>query len=202
MADWEEELDDIEEQEAKKKKEEEAKKRKVEEEKKKAEKIKAKKAKEEQKKQEEKNKKEKEKNNEKKKDEAKKKEEEDKNKNIVLKIEKDYAELGRRNAEKIKNSKSLPIYTLAYLQNIVELLGPTLDSNQVNQLLNISNKIFNNKLNEGEKKKVSTKANLKVGKIMDRNDRTGEHNDDEYQDDEEQEEEEDEGQDFNIDDYI
>ena len=202
MADWEEELDDIEEQEAKKKKEEEAKKRKVEEEKKKAEKIKAKKAKEEQKKQEEKNKKEKEKNNEKKKDEAKKKEAEDKNKNIVLKIEKDYAELGRRNAEKIKNSKSLPIYTLAYLQNIVELLGPTLDSNQVNQLLNISNKIFNNKLNEGEKKKVSTKANLKVGKIMDRNDRTGEHNDDEYQDDEEQEEEEDEGQDFNIDDYI
>ena len=175
MADWEEELDDIEEQEAKKKKEEEAKKRKVEEEKKKAEKIKAKKAKEEQKKQEEKNKKEKEKNNEKKKDEAKKKEEEDKNKNIVLKIEKDYAELGRRNAEKIKNSKPLPIYTLAYLQNIVELLGPTLDSNQVNQLLNISNKIFNNKLNEGEKKKVSTKANLKVGKIMDRNDRTGEH---------------------------
>ena len=94
------------------------------------------------------------------------------------------------------------MYTLAYLKNIIELLGPTLNTNQINEILKLSNKIFNNKLNEGVKKKVNTKANIKVGKIMDRNDRTGEHDDDDDYESEEEEPEEDEGQNINIDDYI
>ena len=86
------------------------------------------------------------------------------------------------------------------MQNIIELLGPSLEINQINEVLKISNNIYNNKLKEGEKKKVSKKANIKVGKINDRNDKLGEYGDDE--DDEEEEEEEEEQEGIDIDKYI
>ena len=113
----------------------------------------------------------------KKKDNIKITEDKKDDKNTDLKIEKDYVELAKKNATKIKDAKPLPIFTLAYLQNIIELLGPTLEINQINELLKTSNSIFNKRLNEGEKKKVSTKANIKVGKINDRNDKIGEYGD-------------------------
>ena len=129
------------------------------------------------------------------------KKEDEKNKKIELKIEKDYIELAKKNAENIKKSKPLSMYTLAYLQNIVEFLGPTLDLNQVNELLKLANNTFNKKLNEGVKKKVQTKANIKVGKIMDRNDKLGQHDDD-YEEEEYEEAEEVEEENANMDDYI
>ena len=70
----------------------------------------------------------------------------------------------------------------------MEFLGPTLDLNQVNELLKLANNTFNKKL--GIKKKVSGKANIKVGKIMDRNDKLGQHDDYDYEDEEGEEEEE------------
>ena len=178
--DWEQELDDIQEE---KKKEEEEKKKEEEEKKKKEEEEKKKKEEEEKKKKEEEEKK---KNKDKKVDKKDDKKEEDKkdSKNIILKNEKDYIELAKRNAEKIKNAKPLPIFTLAYLQNIIELLGPSLEINQINELLKLSNNIFNKKLNEGERKKVSTKFNYKVGKFNEKD--NGEYDD--YEDDEEEEE--------------
>ena len=181
--DWEKELEMEEEKEKKQKAEEdEKKKKKKEEEKKKKE--------EEEKKKEEEEKKKKEEEKKKKKDNNKIEDKKD-NKNTDLKIEKDYVELAKKNATKIKDAKPLPIFTLAYLQNIIELLGPTLEINQINELLKTSNSIFNKKLNEGEKKKVSTKANIKVGKINDRNDKIGDygHIDDEEEEEEEEEEE-------------
>ena len=182
--DWEQELDDI--QEEKKKKEEEEKKKKEEEEKKKKEEEEKKKKEEEEKKKKEEEEKKKKKDKEKDKKEDKKEEDKKDSKNIVLKNEKDYIELAKRNAEKIKNAKPLPIFTLAYLQNIIELLGPSLEVNQINEILKLSNNIFNKKLNEGERKKVSTKFNYKVGKFNEKD--TGEYDD--IEDDEEEEEEE------------
>ena len=120
----------------------------------------------------------------------KKKEKEDKknDKNIILKNEKDYIELAKRNAKKIKEAKPLPIFTLAYLQNVIELLGPSLEVNQINEILKISNNIFNKKLNEGGKKKVSSKPNYKVGKFNEND--NGEYDDeDEFEEGEEEEEE-------------
>ena len=61
--------------------------------------------------------------------------------------------------------------------------------NQINELLKKCNNIFNKKLNEGEKKKVSTKVNYKVGKFSERNDKTGEYHDDIEEEEEEEEEE-------------
>ena len=200
--DWEAELDEIDKKEEEdKKKKKEMDKKKEEEKKKEMDKKKAeeKKKAEDKKKEDEKKKAE---NKKKADDKSKKpedKKEDEKNKKIELKIEKDYIELAKKNAENIKNAKQLPMYTLSYLQNLVELLGPTLDLNQVNELLKVSNNIFNKKLNEGVKKKVSTKANIKVGKIMDRNDKLGNHDDD-YEDEEEEEEEE--VVDDNIDNYV
>ena len=189
--DWEEEL--AIEQEKEKKEEEEKKK---EEQKKKEE---EKKKKEEQKKKEEERKKE---------EEKKKKEEEEKKKNqkpdannLILKTEKDFLELATINASKIKKANPLPIFTLSYLKNIVELLGPTLDVNQINEILNLTNKVFNQKLKEGEKiKNISKKASINVGKMNVKNGVIEDHDDD-YDDDNEEEEEEEE-QDVNIDSYI
>ena len=129
-----------------------------------------------------------------------KKEDKKDDKNIVLKSEKDYIEMAIKNAQKIKDAKPLPIYTLAYMQNIIELLGPSLEINQINEVLKISNNIYNKKLKEGEKKKVSKKVNIKVGKINDRNDKLGDYGDDEEDEEEEEEEEEHEG--IDIDKYI
>ena len=156
--DWEQEVDEFEAAEEKKKKEEEeAKKKKLAEEKKKAEEEKKKKEEEEKKKKEE----EKKKKEEEKKKKNEKKEDKKDNKNIVLKNEKDYIELAKRNAKKIKDAKPLPIFTLAYLQNMIELLGPSLETNQINEILKLSNNIFNKKLNEGEKKKYRQNQTIK-----------------------------------------
>ena len=178
--DWEQELEQTQEAEKKaeeKKKEEEAKKK--EEDKKKEE---------ERKKLEEK----------KKEEEKKKKEEEEKKKqntnNIPLKSDKDFMLLAQLNASKIKKANPLPMFTLSYLKNIIELLGETLDMNQVKDIEKIINSVFNKKLTEGKKNGTTkpVKATVKV-------ERTAEHNDD--YDDYNEEEEEEEEQDVNIDNY-
>ena len=178
--DWEQELEQTQEAEKKaeeKKKEEEAKKK--EEEKKK----------EERKKLEEK----------KKEEEKKKKEEEEKKKqntnNIPLKSDKDFMLLAQLNASKIKKANPLPMFTLSYLKNIIELLGETLDMNQVKDIEKIINSVFNKKLTEGVKKNGTTKPVKATVKV----ERTAEYNDD--YDDYNEEEEEEEEQDVNIDNY-
>ena len=182
--DWEKEYKEEKEKEKKEKKDKKKKKKKKTEEKKDEEdkKVEPEKKKEEDKKVEPEKKKE-----IKEKEKVKEKKEAEKEKKKGLNTEKDYLDFSQENAKKIKDAKPLPIFTLAYLKNIIELLGPSLDSNQINQILNISNKIFNQKLNEGEKKKVSTKVNIKVGKINERIDKTGDY--DEIEEEEEEEEE-------------
>ena len=184
--DWEKEYNEEKEKEKKEKKDKKKKKKKKTEEKKDEEdkKVEPEKKKEEDKKVEPEKKKE---VKEKEKEKVKEKKEAEKEKKKGLNTEKDYLDFSQENAKKIKDAKPLPIFTLAYLKNIIELLGPSLDSNQINQILNISNKIFNQKLNEGEKKKVSTKVNIKVGKINERIDKTGDY--DEIEEEEEEEEE-------------
>ncbi len=84
------------------------------------------------------------------------------------------------------------------MKNVVELLGPTLDLNQINEILNFINKVFNKKLQEDtKKKKVSNKVNINVGMMNAKN--KIEDNDDDYDDDNEEEEEEEEHD--NIDNY-
>ena len=188
--DWEKQLKEEEEKEKKEKKDKKKKKKKKAEDKKKEEEDNKKT--EEKKKEDEKDKKEDKKGKNDKK-------EEEKVKKKGFNTEKDYLDFAKENAKRIKEQKPLPMFTLAYLKNIIELLGPSLDSNQINQILNISNKIFNQKLGEGEKKKVSTKANIKVGKINARNDKTGAY--DEIEEEEEEEEEE-ENEVVDVDKYI
>ena len=171
MDDWENELNQIEKKEEKTKKKKKEKKKKTEEEKKEGDKN--------AKKEDEKEK------NEKAKEDDKGKKGKKPEVQETLKLEKDYIELAKKNVENIKKGNPLSIFILAYLKNLVELLGPTLDSNQLNELIKITNGAFNKKLNEGMKKKVSTKATIKVGKIMDR--KTGNQD---YQDDIDDEEEE------------
>ena len=134
----------------------------------------------------------------KKEEEKKKKEEEEKKKqktnNIPLKSDKDFMLLAQLNASKIKKAKPLPMFTLSYLKNIIELLGETLDMNQVKDIEKIINSVFNKKLTEGKKNGTTkpVKATVKV-------ERTAEYNDD--YDDYNEEEEEEEEQDVNIDNY-
>ena len=136
---------------------------------------------------------------EKKKEEEKKKKEEEKKKqntnNIPLKSDKDFMLLAQLNASKIKKANPLPMFTLSYLKNIIELLGETLDMNQVKDIEKIINSVFNKKLTEGVKKKGTTKPVKATVKV----ERTAEHNDD--YDDYNEEEEEEEEQDVNIDNY-
>ena len=185
--DWEEELakeEEIEKQEEEKKKKEEAKK--LEEQKKKEE---ERKKEEEKKKAEEKKKKE---------EEEKKKKENPNSSNIELKTEKDFLLLAQLNSSKIKKANLLPIFTLSYLKNIVELLGETLDLNQIKEIEKLINKVYNEKLKEGIKRKGTNKpvkATINLGG----------HNDDDADDDdynEEEEEEEEKVNDDNIDNYI
>ena len=107
--------------------------------------------------------------------------------------------MAQSNSSKIKKAKPLPIFTLSYLKNIVELLGPTLELNQINDILNLTNKVYNQKLQEDTKiKKKSNKVNINVGMMNVKN--KIEDNLDDYDDDNEEEEEEEE-QDINIDNY-
>ena len=133
----------------------------------------------------------------KKEEEKKKKEEEEKKKqntnNIPLKSDKDFMLLAQLNASKIKKAKPLPMFTLSYLKNIIELLGETLDMNQVKDIEKIINSVFNKKL--GVKKNGTTKPVKATVKV----ERTAEYNDD--YDDYNEEEEEEEEQDVNIDNY-
>ena len=191
--DWEEDLkleqEKEKEEEEKKKKDEEEKRKKEEEEKEK----KKKKEEEEKKKKEEEEKKKKE-------EEQKKKKDNSNSNNIVLKTQKDFIELAQSNSTKIKKANPLPIFTLSYLKNIVELLGPTLELNQINDILNLTNKVYNQKLQEDQKKKkVSNKVNINVGMMNVKN--KIDYNIDDYDDDNEEEEEEEE-QDNNVDNYI
>ena len=137
---------------------------------------------------------------EKKEEEKKRKEEEEKKKkdtnNIPLKTDKDFMLLAQLNASKIKKAKPLPIFTLSYLKNIIELLGETLDMKQVKDIEKIVNDIFNKKLKEGIKNKGANKpakATINLGKEND--------HDDDY-DDYDEEDEEEEEKDVNVDNYI
>ena len=115
--------------------------------------------------------------------------------NISLNVEKDFIALAQKNAAKINEANKLPMFTLSYLKNSIELLGPNLDSDMLNDLIKTITVIFNKKLKEegvGNKKK-NTKTNIKSGKINDRNEKKGlyqaygdelpEEEEDEYNDD-------------------
>ena len=119
---------------------------------------------------------------------------------FLLKSEKDFLLLAQLNSTKIKKANPLPMFTLAYLKNIVELLGETLDMNQIKEIEKIINKIYNEKLKEGTKTNGTNKPvkpQLNMGK-------EGVHDEDDYDDDynDEEEEEEEKVEDVNVDSYI
>ena len=158
---------------------------------------------EERKREEEKKKKEEEEKRKKEEEEKKKREEEEKkirddpnNNNIPLREEKDYIKLAQLNAAKITKAKNIPVFTLSYLTNIIQLLGPVLDLNQIKETEKTINQIFNKKL--GIKKPATNKpakVSVNVGK-------KDELDDDDYDDDDDNEEaEEEEEKDINIDNY-
>ena len=95
--------------------------------------------------------------------------------NITLNVEKDFIALAQKNAAKINEANKLPMFTLSYLKNSIELLGNTLDSDQLNDLIKSTTVIFNKKLKEegvGNKKK-NAKTQIKAGKMYDRNEKKG-----------------------------
>ena len=117
------------------------------------------------------------------------------NNNIPLREEKDYIKLAQLNAAKITKAKNIPVFTLSYLTNIIQLLGPVLDLNQIKEIEKTINQIFNKKL--GIKKPATNKpakVSVNVGK-------KDELDDDDYDDDDNEEEEEEEEKDINIDNY-
>ncbi len=118
---------------------------------------------------------------------------------IILNDLKDFQKLAEFNSNKILNSKETksalkPEFTLTYLKNIIQLLGPTLDMNQFKEILKISNNIFNTKTKVV--KKVNKKGEIKQGKMIDRQEKTGDYDDD----DNNSLEEDEEGEDIDFDD--
>ena len=120
--------------------------------------------------------------------------------NISLNVEKDFIELAQKSAAKINEANKLPMFTLSYLKNSIELLGPNLDSDMLNDLIKSITVIFNKKLKDegvGNKKK-NAKTQIKAGKMFDRNEKKGLYQ--AYGGDEDLQEEEEE--DYNDEDFM
>ena len=95
--------------------------------------------------------------------------------NLVLNLEKDFITLAQKNASRINEAKKPSAFTFSYLKNSIELLGPQLDSEKLNDLLKCITVIFNKKLKEenaDDKKKIK-KPKLNAGKINERNEKRG-----------------------------
>ena len=114
---------------------------------------------------------------------------------LSLNVEKDYITLAQKIAALINNAKKQPSFTLSFIQNCIELLGPTLENSQIQKIIDSCNIIYNKKLKEdgiGVKKKggKKNKPSLKGGKAQERNvniDDTYDNDDegyDEYEDEE------------------
>lgn len=92
----------------------------------------------------------------------------------VLNVEKDFVDLAQKIAIKINQANKIPHYTLAFLKNCMELLGPSLSSKQLDDLIKTSNIIFNKKIKEeGGKKPKNKKPTIKSGKIDERDAKNG-----------------------------
>lgn len=121
-------------------------------------------------------------------------------KEIELKSEKDFIELAQKNAAKINEANPLPMFTLAYLKNSIELLAPSLKTELVRQLVDSLSIIYNQKLDKDRgKKKVSDKPQIVAGKKSVTDARKGLYN--AYGGGEENEEDDDEDA-YNEDDFM
>lgn len=100
---------------------------------------------------------------------------EQKDSNVSLTVEKDFIQLANKTAARINESKKPSLFTYSYLKNSIELLGPTLDSDKINDLSKVLTVIFNKKLKEesADSKKKSKKPNINAGKMVQRNERKG-----------------------------
>jgi hypothetical protein len=94
---------------------------------------------------------------------------------LVLNLEKDFITLAQKNASRINEAKKPSAFTFSYLKNSIELLGPQLDSERLNDLLKCITVIFNKKLKEenADDKKKTKKPKLNAGKINERNEKRG-----------------------------
>lgn len=95
--------------------------------------------------------------------------------NIVLNTEKDFVDLAIVNIGRIKTSNKPNKFTLTYLKHHIDLLGPTLDADKLDQLIKDLTVMFNKKRKEesgNQGKKTKTKQpTLTGGKIQDRLDK-------------------------------
>ena len=112
----------------------------------------------------------------------------------LLNVEKDFIDLAKKNVAKINTAKKPLAYTYSYLYNTLELLCPSLQSEQINDLKSLITIIFNKKLKEegGGKsnKKAKAKPTLNSGKMQKNIEKNGLY--DQYGGGEEQNEEEEE----------
>lgn len=118
--------------------------------------------------------------------------------NIELNVEKDFIQLAQKNAAKINSANKLPLYTLSYLKNSVELLGPSLSTEMLRGLMDSISVIYNMKLKaDGNKKKTNKNPSIKMGKSITRDEKKGLYR--AYGGEEQEEEEEEE---YNDDDFM
>ena len=123
-------------------------------------------------------------------------------KEINLETEKDFIKLAQSSAAKINSANKLPSFTLSYLKNSIELLGPTLESEQLKDLTDAINIIFNKKIKEerGSKNKKNKKPQIKAGKMMEKIEKSGLY--EEYKDDDNQGGNEEKEEEYNEDDFM
>jgi hypothetical protein len=96
---------------------------------------------------------------------------------LSLVTEKDFVDLSISNVSRIKSANKPSQFTLKYLKNSIELLGPTLDADKLDVLIKDLTVIFNKKLKE---KTIVTKQNVNkakptqsTGKGLDRAEKMG-----------------------------
>lgn len=106
---------------------------------------------------------------------------------IPLKIEKDFIDLAVSNVSRIKDAKLPTKFSVTYLKQNLDLLGPTLDSEKIDYLIKGLTVMFNQKRKEenekaGKQKKI--KYVQKAGKIQDQISSLTETYDNNYNEDE------------------
>ena len=83
---------------------------------------------------------------------------------INLVTEKDFIDLANSNTGKITSANKSSKYSLIYLKQNLDLLAPTLDADKIDQIIQDLKVLLNKKNKE---KKLSTKSNKPIEKIED-----------------------------------
>jgi hypothetical protein len=111
----------------------------------------------------------------------------------IMTTEKEFVDLAVNGVAKIKSANKPTKFTLSFLKNNIEQLGPTLEPEKLDQLIKDLTALFNKKRKEESDKgkgKKSKQPTINSGKAVDKLDRMGEiqveddYEEDEYYDDE------------------